>query len=92
MGNYRGLLTLLIVVTHLVLFYSRRIDCLFRESDFLPLCRLEMWSVDGFFYSDAFAVGRLESRTVLTFCEVYLGIVSSAMREFDINLSVVLSS
>jgi len=85
-------MTLFIVVTHLVFFGSRWIDCLFCNTDFLPLCRLETRSVDCFFDSNVFAVGRLESRSVLTFCKVYLGIVSAAMRKLDVNLSVVMLS
>jgi hypothetical protein len=92
LGMGRKELTLFIVVTHLVFFESRWIDCLFCDTDFLPLCRLETRSVDGLFDSDVFAVGRLESRSVLTFCEVYLGIVSAAMGKIDVNLSVEMSS
>jgi hypothetical protein len=90
---------------------SWRVDGLFSNANFLPLCRLESWRIDGgsadtnflllrVVWLEAgtvngvvFAVGWLETRSVLTLSYVDLGIVlATGFRNFDVNSSVVVSA
>jgi hypothetical protein len=95
---------------------SWRVDGLFSNANFLPLCRLEAWRIDGgstdtnflllrvvwleagavngvVVGTNFFAVGWLETRSVLTLSYVDLGIVlATGFRNFDVNSSVVVSA
>jgi hypothetical protein len=91
--------TIFVVVTHLVLLETRRIDGCLDTDLFLGRVlgvswELELRRVDGSLDSSLFTVGWLEARSVFTLGHVNLSLVASTavFRKLDADVGIVVSS